>query len=776
MRSMDRINRIQMRVLLRLVVIVAPACLLAAAMACMHQQRPDYSVIAADAPGAERAVQEVLSENGDIAGYCTGLRNSSDPFFGTQQRERLMTELEHPTFPTLSWRVSIMRELARDYLRFGEAGEAIRLLEEALDDELREKPEVSHEAELLEELAVASMKMGELDNCISPDGRLICALPLDNSLVHKDKRGATGAVDYLTRLLALEPNDIRATWRAMWLLNVAHMTLGTYPEGVPSRFVVAKEALESEYDIGKFDEIAPYAGLYAVNTAGGSIIEDFDNDGLLDVMTSTWDPCKSVTYYRNEGDGRFADYTERAGLSGQLGGLNITQTDYNNDGWMDVLIMRGGWMKMRGQMRMSLLRNNGGDGGAGGDNTFSDVTEAVGLAKPAYPSQSEAWADYDNDGDLDLYSCSETMREAGVESTALLFPSRLFRNDGNGHFEDVAQEAGVQNWRYCKGSAWGDYDNDGDSDLYISNFGGENRFYRNNGDGTYSDVATELDIAEPIDSFATWFWDYDNDGWLDIFVAGYGEDIGDVAADYMGMANEGPKPRLYRNDGAGGFVDVTRDTGLWSVHLAMGANFGDLDNDGYPDFYLGTGSPSYNALAPNVMYRNDAGNGFQDVTFSGGFGHLQKGHGVSFGDLDRDGDQDMFVQIGGFYPGDGFVNALYKNPGHGNRWLSVKLVGAESNRAAIGARIRVILEDVDGETRSVYSSVGNGSSFGASTLTQEIGLGQAQRIVSLEVRWPATGALQVFTDVPLDSHLRIREGADRYEMLDLPPVPLGLER
>ena len=119
------------------------------------------------------------------------------------------------------------------------------------------------------------------------------------------------------------------------------------------------ESLESKYDIGRFEEIAPYAGLYAVNTAGGSIIEDFDNDGLLDVMTSTWDPCKPITYYRNDGDGTFTDETEKAGLSGQLGGLNITQTDYNNDGWMDVLVMRGGWMKMRGQMRMSLLRNNG---------------------------------------------------------------------------------------------------------------------------------------------------------------------------------------------------------------------------------------------------------------------------------------------------------------------------------------------------------------------------------------------------------------------------------
>ena len=332
------------------------------------------------------------AETADIAAYCSALRNSSDPFFGTQQRERLAAELENPTFPTLSWRVSIMRELARDYLRFGEAAETIRLLSDAMEMELREKPEVSHEAELLHELAIASMKMGELDNCVSPDGRLICALPLDDSVVHEDKRGATGAVGYLTRLLELEPDDIRA----MWLLNVAHMALGTYPEGVPEKFRAPPSALQSEYDIGKFEEIAPYAGLYAVNTAGGSVIEDFDNDGLLDVMVSSWDPCKPIAYYRNEGDGAFGDYTDKAGLSGQLGGLNITQADYDDDGWTDLLIMRGGWMKARGQMRMSLLRNNG-------DNTFSDVSQEAGLAKPAYPSQSAAWADYDNDGDLDLY-------------------------------------------------------------------------------------------------------------------------------------------------------------------------------------------------------------------------------------------------------------------------------------------------------------------------------------------------------------------------------------
>ena len=735
-------------------ILVALACI---GIGCVQSAPPTPAVPSPEPPPS--------AEMADLAAYCTGLRNSSDPFFGTQQRERLTAELRNPTYPTLSWRVSILRELARDHLRFGEASEAIRLLSEALDAELREKPEVSHESELLHELAIASMKMGELDNCITPDGRLICALPLDDSVVHEDKRGASGAVEYLTRLLELEPDNIRA----IWLLNIAHMALGTYPDDVPGRFRVSPETLHSTYDIGRFNEIAPHAGLYAVNTAGGSVIEDFDNDGLLDIMTSTWDPCESITYYRNEGDGSFTDYTEKAGLSGQLGGLNITQADYNNDGWMDLLIMRGGWMKMRGQMRMSLLRNNG-------DNTFSDVTESAGLAKPAYPSQSAAWADYDNDGDLDLFSCSETMQEAGIESTALMFPSRLFRNDGNGHFEDVAQDAGVQNWRYCKGSAWGDYDNDGDPDLYISNFGEANRLYRNKGDGTFTDIAQAVGVAEPTNGFATWFWDYDNDGWLDIFVAGYGEDIGDVAADYMGLPNDGPRPRLYRNNGAGGFTDVTRDVGLWRVHLAMGANFGDLDNDGFLDFFLGTGAPSYDALAPNIMYRNNAGKSFEDVTFSGGFGHLQKGHGASFGDLDRDGDRDIFVQVGGFYPGDGFVNALYENPGHGNRWLSIKLVGAQSNRAAIGARVAVTLENSDGAIRRVHSTVGNGSSFGSSTLTQEIGLGNAHRIVSLEVHWQTTGIKQTFMDVPMDSHIRIRENSDEYEILNLPPVPLGIGR
>ena len=154
-------------------------------------------------------------------------------------------------------------------------------------------------------------------------------------------------------------------------------------------------------------------------------------------------------------------------------------------------------MLENGRMRMSLLRNNG-------DATFTDVTHQAGLAEPAYPSQSAAWADYDNDGHLDLYSCNESMLGSPQEA-GYIFPSQLFHNRGDGTFVDVAAHAGVVNSRYCKGSVWGDYDNDGDPDLYVSNFDAENRLYRNNGDGTFTNVARALGVAESVFSFASWW-------------------------------------------------------------------------------------------------------------------------------------------------------------------------------------------------------------------------------------------------------------------------------
>ena len=721
-------------------------------------------------PGPESSGEEYAAA--DLSKYAMRLTESGDPYFGTRQLDYLIRQLDDATFDTDTWRLTILRRLAFHRLRLGQVDESIRLLTEAAELAERIVPDSREHQGVLEELAVAHMKRGEIQNCVvgagfkpARTGRLVCALPLDPTYSHSDTDSVSRAIEILDGLLVLNPDDVRRRW----LLNIAHMARGTYPEGVSESFRVPPSAFAPEHDLGgRFREVAADVGIYSVDLAGGAIVEDFDNDGLLDIVTSSWDPSQSLRLYRNSGNGRFVERTNAAGLSEQTGGLNIVQADYDNDGWMDILVMRGGWLMSNGQMRVSLLRNDG-------DGSFSDVTHESGLATPAFPSQSASWADYDNDGDLDLFSCNESIPESLEESSAIIFPSQLYENDGKGVFTDVAVRAGVTNLRYCKGSTWGDYDNDGDQDLYLSNYATENRLYRNNGDGTFTDVARDLGVTEPGESFPTWFWDYDNDGWLDLFVAGYARDIDSVAADYLGLPNSGPRPRLYRNLGASegtsggsrGFTDVAALVGLDDVNQSMGSNFGDFDNDGYPDMYLGTGFPAFNALAPNVAYRNDEGESFSNVTFSAGLGHIQKGHGIAFGDLDRDGDQDIFVQVGGFYPSDGFVNSLYVNPGAGNRWTSIRLIGTRSNRSAIGARIRVNVTTSDGP-RAIHALVSSGGSFGASSMEQEMGLGQAEAIDSIEVWWPASGTRQRFEGLPLDTTIKIVEGDDKHTVVDRP--------
>jgi hypothetical protein len=190
----------------------------------------------------------------------------------------------------------------------------------------------------------------------------------------------------------------------------------------------------------------------------------------------------------------------------------------------------------------------------------------------------------------------------------------------------------------------------------------------------------------------------------------------------------------------------------------MGANFGDLDNDGWLDFYVGTGNPDLAVISPNRMFRNDGGKRFQDVTTSGGFGQLQKGHAVAFGDINNDGDQDVYSVIGGAVEGDHYHSQLFANPGHGNNWLKLKLEGVKTNRAAIGARIKVVLQTDEGE-RFLYRTVGSGASFGASPMRQEIGLGQARTIKRVEIFWPVTGVTQTVTNLEINQCYQIREGA-----------------
>ena len=281
--------------------------------------------------------------------------------------------------------------------------------------------------------------------------------------------------------------------------------------------------------------------------------------------------------------------------------------------------------------------------------------------------------DYDNDGDLDLY--------IGNESTeAFKAPCQLFRNNGDGTFSDVAADAGVQNYGFTKSAIWGDYDADRFPDLYVSNFRGPNRLYRNNGAGTFTDVAEELNIDLPLRSFPAWFWDFDNDGVLDLYVSAYSAGISHLAAHALGIligtpsSGTGVAPQttyhnrsdlskdglahLYHSDGQGGFEEVAQQYNLVQPNAPMGSNFGDLDNDGYLDFYLGTGYPDYKNLMPSLMYRNRQGISFVDVTYAGGFGHLQKGHAVVFADVDNDGNSDLYLTNYG-------ENILYRNNGDG---------------------------------------------------------------------------------------------------------------
>jgi hypothetical protein len=600
---------------------------------------------------------------------------------------------------------------------------------------------------------IAALRLGETENCVECSCESSCIFPLSPRAVHQKPEGSRQAIVHFSEYLQIHPDDIGARW----LLNVAYMTLGEYPDRVPPDQLIPLAPFQSEFDIGRFIDIAPQVGLNRLNLSGGAIMDDFDNDGLLDLVVTTFDEGGPMAFYRNRGDGTFEDRTKAAGLENQLGGLYCAQTDYNNDGWLDIYVARGGW---KVPMRHSLLRNNR-------DGTFTDVTKEAGLDFPV-AGQVAAWADYDNDGWLDLFVGSEPSIVNGKE---VYGRCRLYHNRGDGTFEEVALQAGVANEGFmCKGASWGDFDGDGYPDLFVSNYNGPCRLYRNNRDGTFTDVAREMGVTRPHTGFACWFFDYDNDGWPDIFVASFDRTLSDVINSHLGRPFTVQPCRLYRNLGGKGFEDVTRAAGLEKAMATMGSNFADFDNDGYLDIYLGTGDPNYSMLTPNRMFKNIAGKRFADITTTSGTGHLQKGHAVACGDWDRDGNVDLFEEIGGAAPGDRFRNVLFQNPGgHGNHWITVKLNGKKTNRAAIGARIKASLPGNSPET--VYRHVNSGSSFGGNPLQQSIGLGKAAKIAALEIYWPTSKTTQVFHDVAVDQAIEITEFERDYRRLNWPRVP-----
>ena len=207
--------------------------------------------------------------------------------------------------------------------------------------------------------------------------------------------------------------------------------------------------------------------------------------------------------------------------------------------------------------------------------------------------------------------------------------------------------------------------------------------------------------------------------------------------------------------------------------MPMGANFGDVDNDGFLDIFLATGGPEYGALVPKMLLRNNQGKSFVDITASSGTGELHKGHGVAFADLGNNGREDILVSIGGATPGDAHAFRVFQNPGNGNDWITVKLVGVRTNRSAIGARIHLTVENEGKPPRFIYRTVGSGGSFGASPLQQHIGLGKSAKITELEIWWPASNTKQNFLTVGTNQFIEIKEFAKDYTKLERRSFPPG---
>jgi hypothetical protein len=660
-----------------------------------------------------------------------------------QLQEGLGSDAKDTAIPSLMQRRFLLAQL---YAFQGEMGPAIEQWK--ICAQLAQSIDAKAVQYMEEVLGIAHLHKSEMDNNVylAPGDR--CLFPIPRATRYATTADSETAAKHFLKFLDQNPDDLEAKW----LLNLTYMTLGEYPAAIPSEHLIPLAGFESKQDIGRFVDVASQAGLNVLSEAGGIIVDDFENRGLFDVVLSEMgdqNPQSPLHYFHNNGDGTFTDQTERSGLKTKTGGLNIIQTDYDNDGCLDILVLRGAWMY---PAPMTLFLGNG-------DGTFQDVTSVAGLT-PLISTQTAVWADINNDGFLDLFVGNERG------------PSHLFLNNGDGTFDDISAAAGVDRLAFTKGVVAEDFDNDGYVDFYVTNLGSSNFLYHNEGNNTFKEVAHDAGVQDTFGkSFATWFFDYDNDGWTDLFVTSYySGSVDENMRTYLGLSPNAITLKLYKNKRNGTFEDVTKQVGLDKVFMPMGANFGDVDNDGFLDIYLGTGNPSYGSLVPNVLLRNDGGKQFVDITASSGTGELHKGHGISFADMSNSGHQDLLTVIGGATLGDRHAFRFFRNPGNANSWIRVKLIGVKSNRAAMNARIKLTVENAGGEPRFIHRTVGSGGSFGANPLEQHIGLGPKARITEIEIWWPTSKTRQTFSNVDVNQCIAIKEFTPHYEMLVRPKL------
>jgi len=657
--------------------------------------------------------------------------------------------------------------VALELLRAGESQEAYQLfnnLYQLPPDSLIFTSQSSElfRSELLRYMALASFRLGEQENCIINHHHASCIIPLSPAAVHQLPKGSRQSIASLEQLLQSQPED----YESRYLLNLAYMTLGQYPDGVPQPWLISHPILLPAERW--FKDVSMPQGLDVEGLAGGVIAEDFNNDGLTDLLISDWDIQTNLRLFLNRGQDGWQEVTAPSGLGDVPGGLNLVQADYNNDGWMDLLVLRGGWLGLYGKIPNTLLMNQGVT-----DElipTFKDVTKTAGM-NSALPTQTATWADFNNDGWLDLFVGNESA------VTYQYNPSEFYLNQQDGTFQEKGAEAGLlisdsaqKSQFIVKGVASADYDHDGWTDLFVSTRDGKNFLMKNLGNDSqgipvFEDVTERSGINPYQKTFTCWFWDYNNDGWEDLLVSGFhsearydgksiAEDFGRELAHLPHSATTG---LLYQNMQDGTFRNVTAEKGLDKILYMMGGNFGDIDNDGWLDFYCGNGEPDLRAIIPNRMFRYN-GAMFEEIS-SHGFGHIQKGHGAAFADFDNDGDQDIYMVMGGFYQGDIYRNMLLENQHNSdNHHIKIRLRGISSNRSGIGSKIQISIASGD-TVRQIHRRVNSGGSFGASSLEIHIGLGQALLVDSLRISWQGSGTKQIFTKLPVNTSYIIDEEA-----------------
>ena len=528
----------------------------------------------------------------------------------------------------------------------------------------------------------------------------------------------------------------------------------------------------------RFEDIAAKAGLHFITQnsptpnknqietmVAGVALLDYDGDGYLDIYLvngAAIPALKKVSpaywnrLFHNNHDGTFTDVTEKAGVAGAGYGMGVAVGDYDNDGRPDLFVAN-----VTGNQ---LFHNNG-------DGTFTDVTEKAGLSGAKHDgkkmwSTAGGWFDYNNDGRLDLFVVNYCKWEVDKDPYCSLksgvraychpkqyapLHNTLYRNNGNGTFTDVSQETGIAA-HLGKGMSvsFADYDHDGFLDAFVANDTTPNFLFHNLGGKKFEEVAVTAGVAYAADGAA---------------LSGMGSDFRDVnndgRPDIWHTAVEHETFPLYVDHGGGDFVDATSASGLRSTLDMSGWGNGiyDFDNDGWKDLFVARANvmdniseliPTRHYPEPNSIFRNLGNGKFADVSATAGPDfQLEAPHrGVAFGDIDNDGHIDMVVSVLG-----GQVKLLHNITESSNHWILLKLVGTKSNRMGIGAQIHITTEDGRSQWNEVTTSVGYASS---SDSRVHFGLGANRSIKDMEIRWPS-GIKQTLHDVSVDRVMTVEE-------------------